>query len=140
LLNDNEPHIMLFTWTAGGDTIVEVDGYAHGAPDLSGVKSITKSRMMMGTDEGVNPFRGDIAEVRFYNNRNLSAEQRRQLGPIGTTTASNRWAIETKETLPLPCKRDSARVRRLAQYGRDRSDTSQANHQRWPVRSMEHYA
>ena len=80
LLNDNEPHIMLFTWTAGGETIVEIDGYAYGAPDLSGVKSITKSRMMMGTDEGVNPFHGDIAEVRFYNNRNLSAEQRRQLG------------------------------------------------------------
>ena len=71
---------MLFTWTAGGETIVEIDGYAYGAPDLSGVKSITKSRMMMGTDEGVNPFHGDIAEVRFYNNRNLSAEQRRQLG------------------------------------------------------------
>jgi autotransporter-associated beta strand protein len=80
LLNDDEPHVMLFTWTAGGDTIVEVDGYAHEAPDLSGVKSITKSRMMMGTDEGGNPFRGDIAEVRFYNNKHLSIEQRRWLG------------------------------------------------------------
>jgi len=80
LLNDNEPHIMLFTWTTGGDIVVEVDGYAHEASDLSGVKSMTQTRMMMGIEESGYPFRGDIAEVRFYNNKNLSAEQRRQLG------------------------------------------------------------
>ncbi len=80
LLNDEEPHVMLFTWSAGGDIIAEVDGYAHNAPDLSGVKSISKSRMMMGTAEGGDPFCGDIAEIRFYNNTPLSAEQRRWLG------------------------------------------------------------
>jgi autotransporter-associated beta strand protein len=79
-LNDGEPHVMLFTWTANGNTIVEVDGYAYEAPDLSGVKSMTRTRMMMGVEESGYPFRGDIAEVRFYNNKNLSAEQRRQLG------------------------------------------------------------
>lgn len=80
VLGDGDPHVVILTWTALGEIAISVDGHAQSVTDLSGVAALAQSRMMLGNSERNRPFRGDIAEFRFYKNTAMTAAQRRALG------------------------------------------------------------
>lgn len=79
---NNQPHIAIYTWQ-GTNLMMNVDGRVTTAVSTSPVVSPRNTyRMLFGSMNllGGYYFNGDIAEIRIYRNRTLSATEQHQVG------------------------------------------------------------
>lgn len=79
---NNQPHIAIYTWQ-GTNLMMNVDGRVTTAVSTSPVVSPRNTyRMLFGSMNllGGYYFNGDIAEIRIYRNRTLSATEQHQIG------------------------------------------------------------
>ena len=97
-LGDGDPHVLVFTWATKGAVTACVDGFFQSSPDLSGVVLLSPMRMILGTSEAGNVFRGEIAEFRFYKNTALTEAQQRALGRVLAQTYGAETAGYLTET------------------------------------------
>jgi len=72
-LHDGEPHVLIYVWQGGSNVLMSVDGYAIACvtPFLA---PMTQSRIILGSNENLLCFKGDMAEIQFYRSA-LTVEQ-----------------------------------------------------------------
>jgi autotransporter-associated beta strand protein len=79
---DSQPHVAIYTWQ-GTNMLVNVDGRVTTGVSTSAVVSARNSyRMLFGSValEGGKYFNGDMAEIRIYRNRALTADEQNRIG------------------------------------------------------------
>ncbi|MBP8800125.1 MAG: autotransporter-associated beta strand repeat-containing protein [Kiritimatiellae bacterium] len=79
---DNQPHVMIYTWTRGAELTVNVDGARTRLTDAVPGNVLAQTRILMGSNENGLGFDGDIAEIRFYKNAALSDAEQDELGAL----------------------------------------------------------
>lgn len=89
---DSQPHVVIYTWTQGTELTVNIDGARTRL--TSGVPGnlLSKTRMLMGSNENGLGFDGDIAEIRFYKNAVLSDAEQDALGTLLADTYGATYA------------------------------------------------
>lgn len=76
-LHDGEAHVVIYGWRSSSNIWTSVDGYEVScASPLSA--PMTQSRIILGANEGLLCFKGDVAELQFYRAA-LSSEQQTRL-------------------------------------------------------------
>ena len=78
---NSQTHVAIFTWE-GTNVSVNVDGRASSAArsDVTSVSPRNAYRMLFGTMNFINYFNGDMAEIRIYRDRALTAEDQSLIG------------------------------------------------------------
>jgi len=89
---DSQPHVVIYTWTQGAELTVNVDGTRTRLTDGVPGNVLSKTRMLMGSNENGLGFDGDIAEIRFYKNTALSDAEQDALGTLLADTYGATYA------------------------------------------------
>jgi len=89
---DSQPHVVIYTWTQGAELTVNVDGTRTRLTDGVPGNVLSKTRMLMGSNENGLGFDGDIAEIRFYKNTALSDAEQDDLGTLLADTYGATYA------------------------------------------------
>ncbi|MFO7937716.1 MAG: hypothetical protein R6V06_08955 [Kiritimatiellia bacterium] len=78
---DSAPHVVMYTWQSGEALEVNVDGQrTQFAGSLVDDDTVTKTRLILGSNEAKLGFDGDIAEFRIYKGARLSAAEQDTVG------------------------------------------------------------